>query len=166
MNKSIGFTLLELLICLTIFCIIAFYSNPISMPFVKKNQLLIIANEIQSAVQFSKMESILRGEHLILTCLDDNNWSSGMKLYSKSRCLKNSNQSESLIRVWQWTSTGIKVVWKGFQSNESLSFLPDINQSSVNGSFWISTESRQGIKLIVNRLGRVYSKKISILIKS
>ncbi|MDF1757662.1 MAG: GspH/FimT family pseudopilin [Legionellaceae bacterium] len=157
-NYISGISLLELLVCLTIISVVTIYSNSLISYLYQKNQIFVIESEIKSAIRFSRLEAIIRNEKLILSSIDDEGWSLGMKLYSVKTNTRHQNVNDNLIREWRWVSRGNTVTWSGFQSKKNLLFMPDINKSVINGTFSIDSGSSKGIFLVVNRIGRVYSK--------
>lgn len=162
MAKDLGVTLFELLICLSIFAVIAFYVSPFPIYFYKDKELEVITEEIKEAVQFAKFESILRGERLILLSINNNDWSSGMRLYSAVKDFKTNKVDKKLIREWQWKNFNGVITWKGFQSEKYLIFMPQISQCAINGNFIVEILKQKKIVLTVNRLGRIEIKKISV----
>ena len=147
-----GFSLLELLIGFSLLAIILCFSLPFAPSLYKKNQLQIITDQINEAIRFAKIQTILTGDRLILTHLGDKkDWSEGVGLFVENS--KHQPTAKSLYE-WRWPSSGVHITWQGFQSKDYLLFTPDITSSAVNGFFIISNSMQQRKKLVVNRLGR------------
>ncbi|OGV32357.1 MAG: hypothetical protein A3E88_05735 [Legionellales bacterium RIFCSPHIGHO2_12_FULL_35_11] len=149
-----GFSVLELVICLTIICIIAFYTSPFTISIPQKAQIYIVTDDIKTAIKLAKVESEVRKERLVLSSIDENDWSHGMRLYS----IDSKGIVNEIIKEWYWQKYDIAVVWSGFQSDKSLVFMPEINKSTINGKFVISSPSFNITNVIINRLGRVMVK--------
>ena len=145
-----GFTLLELLLCLSLVSLIAFFSLLYTSSLYKKNQLQTVTAEIRNAIHAAKMQAFIIGKPLALTHLPHTkDWSEGMLLFvdnAKHQCVQP-------LYKWHWKS-GIEVSWHGFQSKDYLLFATDLRSSMTNGYFVIRN-AQQHVKLIVNRVGRV-----------
>ncbi len=149
-----GFTLLELLISMFVITIITFFALPNTSALYKKNQLQTVTAEIQKAIQTGKIQSLSRGESLVLAPISNSkDWSKGMLLFVDN--VKHQYTPEvKLVYQWKWNSTGVSVSWQGAQSNNYLLFTADLKSSITNGTFIVGNNIEQ-VKLIVNRLARV-----------
>lgn len=154
MEKTKGFTLLELLICLSIMAIIGFFSLSSWRCFQESNEIRIRESSIKEAILYAKQQSFILKKKLVLAGLHNGDWSTGLILFI-DKGDHHYVSSEQLIRQWQWSSTLVHVHWKGFYSKEYLLFAPDFRQSALNGQFEISGEEGGSVILVVNRLGRV-----------
>ena len=146
LSKFRGFSLLELLICLSVVTILLLGTMASTRPLNIKNKREIIADEIKGAIGFAKMQSLLCESDILLKSLSDNeDWSQGMRLW----------RDNHLLREWQWASDGIIITWQGFQSSHYLLFSADMSRNALNGTFKIIDNDLKSSKLIVNRLGKV-----------
>jgi len=153
--KLRAFTLIELLLSLSILATILFFTIPFESSLHQKNQVQVIQDGIKGAVRYAKTQALISGSNIILTPLQNtNDWSDGMLLCmdnAKHRCIPD----DKLIHEWHWLSPGIHVGWRGFQSRHYLLFSADASQNAVNGSFTIKSNSKYAVKLVINKLGRI-----------
>jgi len=148
---QLGLTLVELLICLTIVALVCCFTAPFTPSLFQKSQSDVLMDDIRNAIHYAKLQAVLRGHRLILMHQPDTvDWSSGMALYEDQGKLK-----KQLIHEWRWPTFKGHVIWHGLQSKHYLRFEPDLNQSTVNGTFVIEMNQHKSLKLVVNRLGRV-----------
>lgn len=84
--------------------------------------------------------------------LHDNDWSSGLVLLRERDFL---SSPHTVLYAWQWRSMAWHVAWHGFLSDSYLRFTPDLRQLALNGYFFIENEMQPGVKIMVNRVGRV-----------
>ncbi len=153
-KPSKGFTLLELLLTLSLISTITFLSLSYAPSLYKKNQLQTVSTEIKSAIHTAKMQALAKGKPLTLAPLSNtNDWSKGMLLFVDNPKHQSTPNTEPLYE-WHWKSAGTDVFWHGFQSKDYLLFTTDLRSSMTNGYFVIKNTQQQ-IKLIVNRVGRV-----------
>ena len=152
---TLGLTLLELVVSLSLFAILLCLSFSFAPSLYKKNKLQVVSNEVKGAIQHAKLQALLTGETLVLARLPGaREWSSGMVLFVDN----GSHQCTSVTKIlheWHWHSSEIQDSWHGFQSQDYLLFSPDMSRNTVNGSFEITNSIKQKIKLVVNRLGRI-----------
>ena len=150
-----GFSLIELITALIIFAILCAYSMSFMPSLHQKNQLQVMADEIQQAIHFAKIEALTKAHTVTLTPLSEQeDWSFGMLLFVDNKTHSYS-PGISLIREWHWHSPGVHVTWKGFESTRYLRFSPDLMSRGCSGHFVVADNALNQIKLVVNRLGRV-----------
>lgn len=155
MKKFSAFTLIEVLLSLSLLATLLFFTLPFESSLHQKNQVQVIQHDIQSAIRYAKTQALTRGENILLMPLrGSTDWSSGMLLLVDNAKHRFSSENQ-LIHEWQWTPSRVEVSWRGFQSKHYLLFSPDLSQNSVNGSFLINYGSKHAIKLSINKLGRV-----------
>ncbi|MDI9819889.1 MULTISPECIES: GspH/FimT family protein [unclassified Legionella] len=163
MRNIRGITLLELLIYLGLSGFILFMCLPSWSPFLHKNQLNLVVDELNSAIHYARNMALVSESALLLAPLPHKDWSEGMILFVDNP--KHQYESgDKLLYQWQWTHPGVQLSWKGFQSNDYLLFSNDLNHAALSGHFDIVSEFAH-VKLVVNRFGRIskssYEKKIS-----
>lgn len=143
-----GLTLFEILIVLLIVSIVAAFGLPFTARSYYVPTFSLIQKEIEQAIDYGIQESHVLGEPLRLVPLQNQNWTSGLRLVRESK-------EQFTLHLWQWPNFLAHVTWHGFLSNAYLRFTPELSQMAVNGYFTI--ESPEGIKskLIINRVGRL-----------
>lgn len=142
-----GFSLIEVLMVLLLIALLCSFGLPFSSNWYQTQLGLVMVQDIKQAIHQATADALRFNEPLKLMPILGDNWSSGLVLRLE--------RTGDIQYQWQWKDTGYQVHWHGFQSNEYLRFAPDLNQSVLNGYFFIENVSHQGIKLVVNRLGRV-----------
>ncbi|WP_278043997.1 GspH/FimT family pseudopilin [Legionella santicrucis] len=148
-----GFTLLELLITMTLFASLLIIGVSSYGYFTRKNEQQIIIDELRNAMQYAKVQAMIRGNSVFLMPLDASlNWSKGMILNSQN---KQTNQVE-LIFQWQWNHPRWSLNWMGVSSNKKIVFSNNPTQAMCSGHFsLINNNTHEQITLILNRLGRI-----------
>lgn len=155
MLKFRAFTLVELLLGLSLLGILLFFTLPFESSLHQKNQVQVIQDDIIAAVRYAKTNALTRGKNVILTPLvNSHDWSDGMMLFIDNATHRYT-PDDKLLHEWHWPSTEIHVSWKGFQSSHYLLFSADATQNSVNGSFLINGNSKHAVKIVINKLGRI-----------
>lgn len=151
----LGFTLLELLISLSILSIVCLFSLPFLSSFYQQNQLQVTQQEIQEAIRFAKTQAYLMQESLLLVPIDSrDDWSSGMRLLVDNPQHRYTPQAR-VLHEWHLRSANIHIHWQGFQSNRYLLFSENLRHHAVNGYFLIQINNGLMRKIVVNRLGCV-----------
>lgn len=158
MNKYNGISLIELMISLLIISIVSVIGVLMLVNFREENCMQTVANEISSAIQFTKTISILKAKTVVLMPINhDAEWSKGMCLVFEDDLHHDANTVRN-IREWHWNfDKFLKVSWHGFESDQYLRFSPNFVASPIaNGYFTLqSLHNPLKITLMVNRLGRI-----------
>ncbi len=77
MNKNSGFTLVELLVTLTILSIVTSFAVPTFSEAIRNNQLKSSANNLYSLFQFARAQAAQRGDSVHIGALDNTAWAKG-----------------------------------------------------------------------------------------
>ncbi|WP_131794702.1 GspH/FimT family pseudopilin [Fluoribacter gormanii] len=160
--KIKGFTLLELLITMSVFIGLSIIGIGSYTYFVKKNEEKTIIDELRTAVQYAKMQAIILGNPVYLSPQDTtSNWSKGIVLNFLN---KKTNQME-LIYQWQWSHPRWDLHWDGASSTKKITFSTYPGQAISNGRFILmNLETHEQIVIILNRLGRIrVSNNLSLM---
>lgn len=152
MSKLSGLSLFELLIVLLLVSLLFCFGLPLTTHWYQRQIAWVHQKDIEQAIAHGNQESVILGEPLRLVPFQKKDWSSGMVLL-RERDLR--DPKPSILYSWQWRDSVYRVIWHGFLSNEYLRFTPDLNQSAQNGYFLIENQAQHGVKLSVNRVGRV-----------
>ncbi|WP_131781648.1 pilus assembly FimT family protein [Legionella gresilensis] len=156
MKFKVGFTLLELLIVISIVSLLLLFSIPNHQQLYEQNQLKIVSDKLKNAVQYGQTMTFVRNVILTLAPLDNQNWSQGLVLF-----IDNKNHrpgKDKIIQIWQWPSHMIQVNWQGFQSSKYLIFSPNLKNASCNGHFLLKTQGNLSKKIIVNRFCYIHDE--------
>ncbi|MGV3740113.1 MAG: pilus assembly FimT family protein [Gammaproteobacteria bacterium] len=147
-----GFTLLEFLVVIFFMSLIFAFSLPLTSKWYQDHLVWVIQKNIEQAIEQGTQESLILGEPLRLIPLHDQAWRSGLMLVRESDL---ANKKQDPLHIWQWPNTVYHIIWHGFLSNTYLRFTPDLSQSAMNGYFLIENSAHHGVKMVVNRIGRV-----------
>lgn len=142
-----GFTLIEILLSLSIVGLLLVLALPLSQAFSNKNHAQLVEQDIRAAIHYARTMAYKNAGPLTLVPLrEDHEWSKGLLLLS----------GKKTIFQWEWQDKNIQVRWKGFRSNDAIYFSNILRQSTANGYFLINTQGGMyQKKIIVNRLGRI-----------
>lgn len=110
MKKAYGFTLIELMVALAIFSIIAGLAAPSFVEMLRNNRIATASNELLVALQLARSEAIKQRRQIIVcrrdgvgaACVNDGDWSAGW-LVGAAQGNNNSLDSADpvdVIRVW------------------------------------------------------------------
>lgn len=152
-----GFTLMELLITMSVVAILSILGLASSAYFTEKNEQQRIIDEIRTAVQYAKIQAIHLGKPVYLVPFDSAmNWSKGLSLIAVN---KKSSQQEVLYQ-WQWHHPRWHLVWSGINASNKISLSNNPITAISNGTFHLTNiRTKQSVDLILNRLGRVRVKE-------
>jgi len=143
--KKNGFTLLELLISITVCGFLLFSAFSHWIQFKQRNEVQLLIREIKTAIHYAKIHAINHRRPLILS---SDNWSKGMSLVQSG--------TEKLIHQWSWTNGSSDVHWFGVNGLNSIVITGSIGNAMSNGQFVITNKhSGERVVLVLNRLGRV-----------
>lgn len=155
MKRNNGLTLIELLIYLSVLCVLLLLSIPLSSDFYQKKHADRVGDDIKSAIRYSRNMAFKNNVPLALNPLSESgDWSKGMVLFIDNP-LHRYTDKDKIVHQWQWNYPGVQVAWRGFRSNQYVIFSPVLRQSTANGQFTIVTNKPYQKDLIVNRLGHV-----------
>ncbi len=151
--KFKGFTLIELIITLSVFSILALMSFSSTQLFISTNEEQIIIDEIRTAVQFARSEAYNIGFPVLLSTFNDEaDWSNGISI---SRFNKKLGQFQPVYQH-RWHHTHWLIQWSGIKLGNQIHFSNNPMDALSNGHFSIHNPySKKTTILILNRLGRL-----------
>ncbi len=140
-----GYTLLELMIALSVSAILLSLAMPQTKQLIATNTLNTRVKELSTLVRYAKNSAILYNQPVEISPIDKGqDWSKGIRVKTKTR----------LLRERRWDNSIVKISYIGFSQKKSLTFPPNLISAKVSGHFKLTT----GIidkKLIINRIGRI-----------
>ena len=80
-RAAMGFTLIELMVTLTLGAVLMFVAAPSFVTFQRNSELTSFTNSMVSAINSTRGEAMKRGRYAMLTPTDDTNWNSGWKAF-------------------------------------------------------------------------------------
>lgn len=145
-----AFSLPELLCAIVIASILLGFAIPALSSFIEKNQQESLRDSLHAAVNFARMQAVLRKQAVDLCATSDghhcnNRWQDGWMS-------KLSNAQNSLLNLTKKMDSS-QVYWAGFE--QRLRFYPNGTSPTSNGRFYQCSSNGVAWQLIINRQGRV-----------
>ncbi len=148
-----GFSLLEILVVLTIMFIVLAIAIPSERIFLTNAKVDVMRLQLQRAIQLARIEAITRGEIITLcgsldknTC--SNHWEEGYIILANAK----------IIDIFYSIANQGQLHWRAFSSHQSqqLQYLPSGLSNSENGTFWycLPKEKKPRWAIIISQSGR------------
>jgi len=165
-----GFTLVELIVTLAIFAILATVALPYFQEIKSKQEVNDITNKLISTVYFAKSQASLYHTNVVIcpslnrmNC-QTNQWSAGLLIFLDNNKNRQIDTGEKIIYT---ESTDLKyghLDWRGTLSVPSLTFQAENGLPiGSNGSFYYcSTFSEHHQKLVLSPMGHIRIENLSI----
>lgn len=163
LNRISGFTLIEMLVTMTVMAIALAIAAPSFSLFVKNSRLATETNDFSSDLALARSEAARRGLRTSM-CISSNgtscatsgsNWSEGRIVFTDVDANGVVDASDTILRVTpSVTSKQITITASGFTNNYLIQFRP-------NGA--ISSSTNGIIKICDDRVG-AYGREIEILL--
>lgn len=120
-----GFTLIELMVTLTVAAILLAVAVPGFSSFIKKNRLDTQQNVLFGSISYARSEAMSRGRNVTLCASSDGasctgSWSQGWIVYMGDTTVD--TPGGDVLRVFEALTGGNKLVFKGDSSATKLSF--------------------------------------------
>ncbi len=150
MRKQRAFTLVELLIVLTLTAIVGNIAVPALQDFLERNQQQVLYQQISRALQHARSYAVthrvsveLCGSHDGLSCNSD--WSQGWLLRELTQ--------DTPVAITLLNSDRQRLQWSGFQYK--IQFHSNGTSPLSNGRFYSCDKGKISWQLILNRQGRL-----------
>ncbi len=163
MPHSSGYTLLELLVTISVSAILITSGIPALSDLIDKLQSQSDIQQLRVAIQLTRQQAISHTQtttlcpHLINSeCSKD--WAAGLMIFSDPNGNGKRDTNESVIRVLPKFNNDLR--WSSFGSNNYLRYTANGFTFNQNGSFHYCTNSvDNNRRLTINRTGRPYINK-------
>jgi type IV fimbrial biogenesis protein FimT len=153
-----AFTLIELLITITVIAVLLFIAIPSWHGIVLKNRSLAEADKIVNALQFAHAEAISSGnvvkfcksKNFVECCSNDCAWTDGQLVMLSG--------SRHIIGTFAALPSGDKLTWQSsFGSNDFIAFSPFGTTTGQQGSFYYcpSGAKEYALAVIVQQTGHI-----------
>jgi type IV fimbrial biogenesis protein FimT len=143
-KAKLGFSLLELLIVLTLVAILSLAGVRSWHFFLKKQQQQILVNQLQQSLNFAKQSAVAYHQAVSLCAaasdqMCGDNWSKGILIFLNSNG-QSQPQDHLLLRVPPLSKTAI-IQWRGWLTSPQIRFEADGLPHGYHGSFyWIQDD--------------------------
>ena len=130
--QSSGFTLLELLVAVSIAAILMTIGVPSFNSFIRDSTLRSETNTLSSSLSLSRSEAIRRGENVNITAISGStSWSRGWRIWIDSNNNNTFDNSDVLIRVFDQTTSNISATQAAVTFNHDGSLNLPANHTSI-----------------------------------
>lgn len=167
-NKtSSGFTLVEVLVVLSISAIIVGVATPSFMNIIANNRVAVASSELLTTLNLAKGEAVRSGMTTVIctsqnaTACNDGAWSDGLILFQDSDNSGNVNNGERIIKVISTSDDSLQFAYI-LNSIKKVNFRAN-GQINVNGHFCFKNSHDVGNSraVFITQSGRIRSEKIS-----
>jgi len=142
MCRSLGFTILEMLVALAIVGVMTGFALPAFQHFVQQNRSAAALNQLTGAVQFARTAAITMRSTVALCPAEDgracgprDTWHTGAIVFIDRDRNGRRENDEALLRVLPALAPGSRVYWRSFRNRSYLSFTSTGLTAWQNGSF-------------------------------
>ena len=162
-----GFTLLELMVCISILVILAVTAIPSFSEVIKRNKTQTHMNNIYHLLVFARSESVSYNKPVTIcpsrdqvSCIQSRDWSNKYLLVFYNDNYDDTHDSdERIARIFKTGKEGSKLLWRSFRNKSYLTFMPIglTDYQSGNITFCPEGLDRTEAKILVmNIAGRPY----------
>ena len=169
MKSEHGFTLIELMVTLSIAAILLTVGIPSMSDFIANNKITSQSNILVSFLQNARMEAV-KTNRTTQVCVENNastnscdgsDWSTGLKLWS-DKDNDNSVDANEVIRFYNESPGDITIIAAGFANSDYIEYQAT-GISDSTGTFDVCDAGRSGeagARITINSTGRVSSQSI------
>jgi len=160
-SRSCGFTLLELLVALSILTILISYALPSVSAFIDGQRKIAHLNSMASTLYLARSEAIMRNSEVMVCksydgnrCITSGEWEQGWIVF-EDRDGNRIHDAEEVILARQKAASGITVYYRAFGSNHYIVFnAQGVTETNGTYTFCDSNGSASARALIVYKTGR------------
>lgn len=169
MQKN-GFTLVEILICLAIFAILAGIAAPNISQWQERSRIKSASNLLYKQLAFARQQAIATQKPIIIcasvdgvSCSKSKNWTGLQRIifYDENRNFKLDMQDEIFLKN-KILNKKIELHWRAFGNKAYIRWLPSGLTHYQNGSFTFCPSNKKPEliqQIILNANGRAYFAK-------
>jgi len=166
-NKHIsGFTLIELVVLLSVIATIGFIIPGVSASIINNNKTATAVNKIAADMAYARSEAIMRHHNVQLcksidgkNCIKVKQWESGWIIFVDANQNRKRESTETLLKYQPAIKT-VNITYRGSGSSHYIRFRAD-GATGVNGTFAFCSDSSglHARALILFRTGRLRLSK-------
>lgn len=141
MRKQVAYSLLEVLVVLAIFALIASFSLPTFNYFSRSVYANLLKTQLWSAIQFAKQQSRIRCMPISLchskNSMDCNgDWLDSLLIFVDEKNLSYPKQKKDILLMFKPITHQGSLQWQSFPHKSYLVFSPGEHDEANNGTFW------------------------------
>lgn len=162
---SKGFTLVELMITISIASILLAVAVPSYQSIMRESRLTTQANELMTALHYARSEAVKRGVRVTLcksadgaTCNGDS-WKDGWIIFSDANPAGAVDTGDEVLRVFPALKGS--TLSTGSNLNEGISYLPNGRSQGVSNDTFYLCNQTSGRNIVVNGSGRPRVEKVA-----
>lgn len=162
-HENRGYTVIELMLVLTVMVILSSLTIPSLTKLVESNRLTAAMNHFSGALALTRSEAIKRNQQVVMCksqngtdCLKTGRWDQGWLIFVDTNHDRQHDDEETLIQIGSAIENGIKADYRGFGSSHYITYRPG-GFTKTNGTFTFCTtgENATARALILMITGRV-----------
>jgi len=158
MHRTRGFTLLELIIVLSISILLVTIGIPGFQSLIQNNRLSAVASRIQSDLLFARNQSTNYLNYITVCPLENNvcsnNWGAGLDIFIDSDSDGNYDNGESLLKMGDKFNSNDTLVFP----SSSITFTPDGQITGSSAIFrYCSDDQRTGVSIAYTGRAKIIS---------
>lgn len=185
MKKNSGFTLIELMVTISVAAILAAVAIPSMQDLIARNQITSANNELVAATMYARSEAVLRGQSVrvcnsntttassmsSITCSGDDSWASGWIVFVDADgddARTTTGTTEPVLRVFTNSSKNIAITpatgnARGvvYDRTGRANGIPSSGAHTTSGAIFTTCSSKlaEGRQLSINLSGRASTAK-------
>lgn len=164
-RKDRGFTLVELMVTVSVAAILATIGIPAFTGMINSNRVTATTNELVTALNLAKSEAIRSGSNSIICKLNDTgdgcnnagNWSNGWLLFNDSNNDGALDGGERIVRVHGAPEASLNFTFiNTVNADNTINFRPN-GTSNVNGRFCLENgyQAENSRAVVIKQSGRI-----------
>ncbi|MFK7864763.1 MAG: GspH/FimT family pseudopilin [Pseudohongiellaceae bacterium] len=163
MSQQKAFTLIELLIVLTIVAIALSIALPNFSEFIEQKKANDTIKRVKQAITVAKVGAVVNGNYVTL-CKSrsgekcEGNWEQGMIAFTDKNGDRKINQDDRLLRYFTFPEVEGTIRWRAFQNRQYLQITGQGFTRFQNGNFTYCPHNKKPYlarQIIINRTARV-----------
>lgn len=162
MKKHVGFTLIELMVTLTIAAILLSVAAPSFVTMIKNNRITTTTNDLLADLALARSEAAKRGQSASI-CISDGtsctgtNWLAGRIVFSDAGTVGTKDGNDQILRVTEAIGNNTTITSSGFSTTGYIRYNA-MGQLGTNGSFKICDDrtGNFGRSISITTTGRPY----------
>lgn len=154
-----GYTLVELIACLTIAAITLATALPPLKSTLERGQQAEATNLLLGALHYARGSAVI-GRTLVslcagsVTCSNSQHWQSDLLVFNDRNKNGQIDETETLLKKIA-TPPGYSWYWSNFRRTSYIQYEPDGTTRALNGTFTLCHENQPRKQIVINLTGRV-----------